>query len=108
MEGQAHFQKARNFSRKPVECTRPGSRRLKFEWFFMAYLLTAFFLFAGMTGKSRAEVQNPDSGFLVKHVYSGVVYIDAGRSAGLKEGQTLFIKRIPPGIDPEAAEQIGQ
>jgi hypothetical protein len=74
----------------------------------MAYLLMAFSLFAGMTGRSHAEVQNAGKGFLVKHVYAGVVYIDANSSAGLKEGQILSIKRISPGLDLESAEPIGQ
>jgi hypothetical protein len=108
MAAQAHFQKTRNFPGEHVECISPGSRRLKFERFFMAYLLMAFSLFAGMTGRSHAEVQNAGKGFLVKHVYAGVVYIDAGSSAGLKEGQILSIKRISPGLDLESAEPIGQ
>ncbi|MEJ2246203.1 MAG: hypothetical protein P8Y80_09050 [Acidobacteriota bacterium] len=108
MADQAHFQTKRNFPGKPVGCTPPRRRRLKFGRVFIAYLLTAFSLFAGMTGMSRAEVQSAGKGFLVKHVYSGVVYIDAGSSVGLKEGQTLSIKRIPSGMDLEAAEPIGQ
>ena len=110
MADQARFEKTRNSRKETVGFISTGNWQLKFEklFNFRTYILIVCFLCAGMTVQGRAEPGNPAAGFIVKHVYSGVVYIDAGSSSGLEEGQRLSIKRKLSGTDHESSEPFGQ
>jgi hypothetical protein len=44
----------------------------------------------------RAETDRLEAGFRVKHVYAGAVYLEAGSSAGIAEGQRFLIRRKVP------------
>ena len=98
------------FPTETVAVVPTKSRGRNFESLvnFPTGILILFLLCAGMSGRSPAAEMNTADAFKVKHVYAGVVYIDAGSGSRLKEGQTLSIKRISSGMDLEAAEPIGQ
>jgi len=107
MTDQTHFEK---FHRSPGENAGSlllGRLRRKAEklLLFGACLLFAF----GCTiGQTPAKSQDPGREYLVKHVYSGVVYIDAGGSTGLEEGQRLTIRRRSEGQEGSSTASIGQ
>ena len=62
-------------------------------------LLSANFLL-GQTTETRTT-------FTVKYVTPAFVYLDGGRSAGLREGMELTVKRLAPGQPLMAAEEVG-
>jgi hypothetical protein len=57
-----------------------------------ALLVTAFAWTLFVSG-AAAEPDRPAAGFRVKHVYRDAVYLEAGSSAGLAEGQILNVNK---------------
>jgi hypothetical protein len=51
------------------------------------------FLFALFPALLLAQVSPEHAGFRVKYIAEGVVYLDSGRAAGLKEGQRLIVQK---------------
>jgi hypothetical protein len=56
----------------------------------------------------RADPAKSASGFQVKHIYHGSVYLDGGSTAGLSTGQRLIVTRSPSGEDAGEPEIIGE
>jgi hypothetical protein len=59
-------------------------------------------------GQVLAAFDGGETGFRIKHVYGGVVYIEAGSSVGIVEGQKLLVKRVQPGVNAEGPIIVGK
>jgi hypothetical protein len=68
-------------------------------------ILFPMVVWIALMGRSMAEPK-AESGFPVKYILAGMVYIDGGSNAGLLEGQKLTIKR--KGIESEEPSGIGE
>lgn len=66
-------------------------------------LSLASFLAALLPTLALAQESRERTAFRVKYVAQGVVYLDGGRTAGLKEGQKLIIERTVAAAVPDAS-----
>jgi hypothetical protein len=89
----------------------PHHRRGRMSGWFLYFSVSLMFVFIvvpATAGSRDAGSRNVPTGFEVKYVHSGSVYIDAGRRSGLQIGQTLTILRIPVEGKSGNPEKVGE
>lgn len=72
------------------------------------YVLFALIIALCAAVAGKAESRSAGTGYRVKYVYAGSVYIGAGSRSGLEVGQKLSIGRIPSAGDSDESEAIGE
>jgi hypothetical protein len=107
MADRTQFEKTRNSPGENAGCNLFGMQGLKFKK-VCSFCICFILAFGGALAQAFSASASMETGYLIKHVYSGMVYIDAGSGSELEEGQRLTVRRKKDNDGDDSADPIGQ